>query len=94
MTMFQQRHFEAIAQMMQETKPDALANAHMNDRELLAAINQWHNTRKALCDLFERHNHNFMKDRFAVACEPGANVRARGTQRARGSGFSATSHGR
>ncbi len=86
--MFQQRHFEAIAQMMQETHP----GTHLGEDN--RAVMQWYATREAMCKLFIRHNSNFMWDRFEIACLPGNNVRARGKQRATGSGFSATSHGR
>ena len=82
--MFQQRHFEAIARSMQSIKPNP------NQPE---ALRQWEITLAELGDLFISHNHNFMRARFESACEPGANVRARGTQRAKGSGFSKTSHG-
>ncbi len=67
--MFQQRHFEAIAQMMQEIKPCFA----IEDAEL----EQWTRTRDALVRLFVRHNNSFDVSRFERACEPGANVRAR-----------------
>jgi hypothetical protein len=79
--MFQQRHFEAIAQMMQETWPGAMGPGNR-------AVMQWTTTRDAMCELFARHNPNFMRDRFEAACIPGANVRARGKERAKGSGYS------
>jgi hypothetical protein len=68
--MFQQRHFEAIATVMQETKPHESSENRTY---------QWEADRTALAALFQRHNKNFMWNRFVAACEPGANVRTRGT---------------
>jgi len=70
--MFQQRHFEAIAQMMQETHPGAHLDAVMN-----LSARQWYATRAAMVNLFLRHNSRFDVARFERACMPGANVRSR-----------------
>lgn len=66
--MFQRRHFEAIARVMQQTKPLVAV-----DTDIL----QWARDRDALCILFTRENDRFNRDRFIRACEPGANVKAR-----------------
>lgn len=73
--MFQQRHFEAIAQIMQELKPRVMPNepgAAEFDR-----LRQWTLTVNALSKLFASTNDRFSLGRFERACEPGANVRAR-----------------
>lgn len=72
--MFQQRHFEAIAQMMQELHP---RQGDETDQQWLGRERQWIATVNALSSLFARHNDRFMLGRFERACEPGANVRAR-----------------
>jgi predicted thioredoxin/glutaredoxin len=65
--MFQQRHFEAIATMMQDLQPVDEPDAFL----------QWLQTRAALGRLFMRENPRFDVGRFERACEPGANVRKR-----------------
>ena len=65
------RHYEAIAQAMQE----AMRYARGLDDDLApgaiqAAIGE-------LADVFARDNGMFKRERFIQACEPGANVRAR-----------------
>ena len=70
-TMFQQRHFEALALLMQELHPGA--GLPLDNR---AAI-QWDATHIAMARLFAQGNPRFDRGRFLRACEPGANVRAR-----------------
>ena len=67
--MFQQRHFEALAKLMQQTHP--------NEADRQAAHEQWKIMCNAMCDLFNEGNPRFARGRFLRACEPGANVRAR-----------------
>jgi hypothetical protein len=65
---FAKRHYEAIAQAMQEAKRTA-----QNDQDfkgVLYAVNE-------LADMFAGDNGQFQRDRFYRACQPGANVRAR-----------------
>lgn len=69
--MFQQRHFEAIAQMMQECHPGAHLSADNR------AIVQWYATRHQMVLLFMRSNPRFDVGRFERACLPGADVRSR-----------------
>lgn len=69
--MFQQRHFEAIARMMQDLKAEGETDFATGARL------QWGATCEAMCDLFSQHNPNFDRERFKRACEPGANVKAR-----------------
>jgi hypothetical protein len=69
--MFQQRHFEAIAQLMQHTQP-------VGDGEYDIGRRAHHEfVIYSLVDLFHRTNPRFNEDRFRRACIPGANVRAR-----------------
>jgi hypothetical protein len=67
--MFNKRHYEAIATVMQDAKP--MPNWDPNKYA------QWEVTRSRLIDMFARDNGLFKSDRFEKACEPGANVRAR-----------------
>ena len=69
MPKFAKRHYEAIAEAMQDSCPEQHWAA--NKRA------QWEVTRNRLADVFARDNGNFQYDRFIRACEPGANVRAR-----------------
>jgi hypothetical protein len=65
---FAKRHYEAIAEAMQEAK-----RTTQSDRELkgvIYAINE-------LADVFAQDNGMFKRDRFYCACQVGANVRAR-----------------
>lgn len=66
---FQQRHYEAIAEVMQ----DARELTHDADSGRIA-LNRMENL---LVDLFRSDNYNFMPERFRAACQPGANVKAR-----------------
>jgi hypothetical protein len=68
---FAKRHYEAIAQAMQE----AMRYAQGYDNDLCpggvqCAIDE-------LADLFAKDNGQFDRERFIRACVPGANVRAR-----------------
>jgi hypothetical protein len=66
---FYKRHYEALAAVMQETKPDALNHSQ-------AAI-EWAFVCTKLADMLARDNASFKRELFLRACEPGANVRAR-----------------
>ena len=68
---FAKRHYEAIAEAMQEAAPDS----GKNDYDIMR--DQWLNTVGELADMFARDNGQFIRDRFERACVPGANVRAR-----------------
>lgn len=66
---FQKRHYEAIAEAMQQ----ALMRSNQGD-----VVRQGvYDAIEALEDLFAADNGQFKRDRFARACEIGANVRAR-----------------
>jgi hypothetical protein len=67
-TRFQQRHYEAIAEVMQEAKRDASCEAELDGIARVEA---------ELVALFRGDNCHFMPERFRAACVPGANVRAR-----------------
>jgi hypothetical protein len=71
--MFQQRHFEALATLMQ----DACPAAHWDPNKRA----QWEVIRNRMVELFQCDNHLFKADRFIGACEPGANVRAKSHKR-------------
>jgi hypothetical protein len=64
---FAKRHYEAIAEAMQE------ARAHLR----CDAINQHDCVIGMLADMFAADNSQFKRERFINACQPGANVRAR-----------------
>jgi hypothetical protein len=65
---FSKRHYEAIAEAMQEAKRYAINDDQHKgiDRSI-----------SELADAFARDNESFDRDRFERACVPGANVRAR-----------------
>jgi hypothetical protein len=65
---FAKRHYEAIAEAMQEAKRYAINDDQHKgiDRSI-----------SELADTFARDNGSFDRDRFKRACVPGANVRAR-----------------
>ena len=67
--MFQQRHFEALAQLVQDARRDL--GADIEALEVMDGVQQ------RLCDLFARGNPRFDRGRFERACVPGANVRKR-----------------
>ena len=64
---FAKRHYEAIAEAMQE------ARTHLR----CDAINQHECVIGMLADMFAADNSQFKRERFTNACQPGANVRAR-----------------
>jgi hypothetical protein len=70
-TRFQQRHYEAIAEALQEAERSA--RHHENDA-VLTGIRE---VEAALIRLFRSDNCMFQPERFRAACVPGANVRAR-----------------
>ena len=69
MSMFQQRHYETIARMMQGAHPGTDGSTH--------GIIQWEMTRDHMTDMFRMDNSRFTPERFMAACEPGANVKLR-----------------
>jgi len=66
---FAKRHYETIAEAMQQACPAAHWDA--NKRA------QFDVTVTALCAMFKSDNPQFQPERFRTACEPGNNVRAR-----------------
>ena len=68
---FAKRHYEAVAEAMQEAAPDSGKNDYTIKHD------QWLSTVGELADTFARDNGQFSRDRFERACVPGANVRAR-----------------
>jgi hypothetical protein len=64
---FAKRHYEAIAEAMQE------ARFHLR----CDAINQHECVLNTLADMFAADNSQFKRERLINACQPGANVRAR-----------------
>jgi hypothetical protein len=71
MSMFQKRHYETIALVMQGSHPGE-GLSHDN-----RAVVQWLEQIRDLAEMFERDNKGFDIIRFMKACKPGANVRAR-----------------
>jgi hypothetical protein len=69
--MFQKRHYEAIALTAQDTVKYRTAS----QKEVIGV----HKLLHELARSFQRDNPQFDAQRFLNACEPGANVRARGT---------------
>jgi len=65
---FAKRHYEAIALAIQD------ARFHLRN----TALDQWECVINCLADVFAADNGMFKRERFKRACEPGANVRARG----------------
>jgi hypothetical protein len=70
MTMFSQRHYEAIATTMQECRREF--------EGLQQAASVLNFVEAELAALFKSDNVKFKPERFRAACVPGANVRARG----------------
>lgn len=68
-TMFQQRHFEAVADQLQELTRYAHDGA--------TGVQVAEQAKRLFADLFARNNGMFDRGRFERACVPGANVRAR-----------------
>jgi hypothetical protein len=73
MSNFAKRHYEAVAEAMQEASPSPkdVTVAYKIRRE------QWEMVRDQLMLVFIADNPNFKSGRFEHACEYGANVRAR-----------------
>jgi hypothetical protein len=69
--LFQKRHYEAIALVAQDTIKFELANPQ--------ELNGAYKLLRELARSFKRDNLLFNTERFLGACQPGANVRARGT---------------
>jgi hypothetical protein len=63
---FAKRHYECIAQAMQEAR----RSVNGSNDPIAVVIGE-------LADVFARDNGMFKRERFIQACEPGANVRAR-----------------
>lgn len=77
MARFSKRHYEMVAQAMQESSPtrpprNSTALALYNIRR-----EQWEMTRDQLSNVFCGDNAAFKSERFLRACEYGANVKAR-----------------
>jgi hypothetical protein len=70
MSMFQQRHFEALAQLLQDNVPNSNSKAQTRAEYREQLI-------RAMCNLFASDNPHFNSDRFRLACIPGNNVRSR-----------------
>ena len=69
---FAKRHYEAIAEAMQDIAPCRFVSSDDPERRV-----QHGATVRALADVFAADNGQFKRDRFERACIPGANVRAR-----------------
>jgi hypothetical protein len=69
--MFTQRHYRAVASMMQTAHPEPTATFYPE------LVEQWRVTIDAMADTFKRDNSKFRRDLFEAACVPGANVNAR-----------------
>ncbi len=73
MSKFQQRHYEALAEIFQR-----VSNHNPQDEDVAMG---WHAAVSALrvnmADMFKYDNAMFDTGRFERACQPGANVKAR-----------------
>lgn len=67
--LFQQRHFEAIAQLMQDVQPKPATKTQTRAEYREQII-------RGMVRLFKASNPKFSEDRFRVACTPGANVKS------------------
>lgn len=75
MSMFNKRHYQAVAEAMQEAVRDIRAKEpKYNATDIVDGVNY---AIDHLCDTFIRDNSSFKSELFRAACEPGANVRAR-----------------
>ncbi len=70
---FQQRHYEAIAEVIQAVKDDIHLNSDNDTRQLHGVAK----VQATLSRLFKADNTAFDTDRFARACFPGANAKNR-----------------
>ena len=64
--MFNKRHYEAIALVIQSVPNDL--DGHAYNRAEYA---------KRFADMFARDNSRFLRERFLAACQPNANVKLR-----------------
>lgn len=69
---FHKRHYERVAEAIQEAKREAAAGD--NTLAAFAAIDL---VVEELVCVFRGDNSSFKRERFIAACVPGANVRAR-----------------
>jgi hypothetical protein len=77
MAQFSKRHYQAIAQVMQEIHPGEQFE-HGDDCEgTFTALDQWDETKCRIAVMFQSDNSLFNRNLFLQACQPGANVRAR-----------------
>lgn len=67
---FQQRHHEALAQIMQDVYPAAGTKAETRAEYRERII-------RALCKTFAADNCHFNEDRFRIACVPGNPVKGK-----------------
>lgn len=74
MAKFQKRHYEAIAEALQEAFRYAERLEDPSGKQRVGVDI----ARRYIADALGRDNADFKKGRFIAACEPGANVRARG----------------
>ena len=70
MSKFQQRHFEALAELMQQVMPEPQTKAQSRAEYREEII-------RKMCGLFAADNEHFNPDHFRLACVPGNNVRTR-----------------
>lgn len=63
--MFTRQHYEAIAEVMLDSRPVQGANTF---EEYCEAHNTWYSTLHSLCVLFETDNANFSKSKFLKFC--------------------------
>jgi hypothetical protein len=64
---FQQRHYEALAQIMQDVIPAATNKAETRAEYRERVI-------RAMCEAFKVDNEHFKEDRFRCACVPGSDL--------------------
>jgi hypothetical protein len=66
-TTFQQRHYESIAKVMADGRPDDSSLGMAGP----AMLRQWEETIESLASAFERDNPRFKRGKFLVACHAG-----------------------
>jgi hypothetical protein len=66
MAMFNKRHYEAIATVMQESYSDDSGDG--------GGADVWSGIVVSLADMFARDNGLFNRERFERACQPGADI--------------------
>jgi hypothetical protein len=72
MSDFAKRHYEAIAEVMQDIDPSSFKSTNHPERRIQHA-----ETIRALANMLAGDNGMFKRDRFIRACVPGNNVRGR-----------------